>query len=72
MTQVPEWQLRLAHDRAVRDAYVACGNPAPKLPDPVGGLYTVKIRFFDGVKFWASMGKQGHSSATFDECQCRR
>jgi hypothetical protein len=66
----PQWQIRLAHERAVRDALVACGNEAPYKPDPAGGLYHVTPRVFVGAKFWPVMKAAGHDAAEIDKCKC--
>jgi len=67
-----EWQKRLAHERAVRDAYVACGNPKPKQPDPEGGLRYVRPYRFDGKIFYASIESAGHSEGAFEDCKCSK
>jgi hypothetical protein len=70
LLQIP-WQTRLAHDRVVRDALVACGNPVPPELDPPGGLIPVQGKIFKGSVFWAHMEQHRHSSANVLECCCR-
>jgi hypothetical protein len=65
------WQILLAHAKAVRNALIACGNPAPTRPDPHGGLVNVSMRRFNGTIFWKSMEEQGHNASTPDKCKCR-
>lgn len=64
------WEKRLAHDRQARDAFVACGNPAPNKPDPPGGLILVTVRKFDGKIFFAKMAETGHTSSDIQTCAC--
>ena len=66
-----EWQLRLAHERACRDAYVACGNNKPSREDPPGGLLRVSVRKFVGNIFWPFIQERGHTDASFESCKCR-
>lgn len=67
-----QWEKHLAHERAVRDAFVACGNPAPTVPDPEGCVITVIPRIYIGEKFWQSMEKSGHNTVRVWNCQCIR
>lgn len=65
-----DWKIALAHDLAIRNALVACGNPAPKIPDPEGCVIRVECRIFKGKEYWESMNKAGHDSAEIDKCSC--
>lgn len=67
-----DWKIRLTHERDCRDALVACGNPAPKAPDPDGGLFPVEARVFKGDVFFDFIEARGHDNAAFRECKCRR
>lgn len=71
MMDAPEWKKRLEHQRAIRDAYVAMGNPAPDRPDPEGGLIMVPFRRFNGKVFRAFLAKRGHDNSEFEACACR-
>ena len=64
------WEARLAHARAVRDAYVACGNPAPAKSDPPGGLYEVRPLIFKASIFWPALERAGHSHPDPFQCKC--
>ncbi len=64
------WEKRLAHARCVRDALVACGNPAPKQEDPPGGLIEIRCRVFVGAIFTEWLYDHGHSTAAFELCAC--
>lgn len=65
------WQIRLAHDRVVRDALVACGNPAPIKPDPPGGLVQIQAKIFKSKEFWDHMLKHQHTAGSVLDCSCR-
>ena len=67
-----EWQLRLEHEKVVRDALLACGNKkASEEPDGPGYLIPVtEISIFIGKTFWKVMEKNGHNKSRFEECQC--
>lgn len=65
-----DWEKKLAHERAVRDAWVACGNPAPDKPDPPGGLIQVEPRIFNARTAHQAMVKAGHSNLVFETCKC--
>lgn len=66
-----DWKKELEHARAVRNALVACGNPAPSRPDPEGGVVNVQQRKFNGEIFWKSMNEQGHDASLPEKCKCR-
>lgn len=66
------WPAQLAHERVVRDAWVACGNPAPTQPDPPGGLIRVEPRVFNAKTFHAFMVGAGHDNAVFEACRCSK
>lgn len=66
------WKVRLEHDRAVRDAYVACGNKAPEEPDPDGGMFSVQVRRYDGKIVRKVLNDRGHDSVDILNCKCRR
>lgn len=65
-----EWEKRLAHDRAVRDAYIAMGNRKPDRPDPEGGLIWCSARRFDSRIFRPFLAERGHDSGDFKSCRC--
>jgi len=67
---VEKWQLDLAHDRAKRDAFVACGNPAPSRPDPPSGLIEVKATRYVARIFWGVMEAAGHDHSEMQSCKC--
>lgn len=71
MSQRPEWEKRLFHARAVRDCYVAMGNPAPSRPDPEGGLIEVPLRRFNGRIYKSLLAVRGHTSGDYEQCECR-
>lgn len=65
-----DWQKRLAHAKALRDAAVACGNPKPTTPDPEGGLVQVKVLKYNGKIFWNFMKEHNHSDTEYELCSC--
>lgn len=65
------WEKNLKHERDVRDALVACGNPKPTEPDPDGGVIRVPVRIFKGRIFWLLMKDRGHDNSDFNSCMCR-
>lgn len=67
----PEWELRLEHERAIRDALVACGNTPPDRPDPEGGLIPIDGRKFNGAIYWPFLEARGHNNGDFGLCKCR-
>lgn len=66
------WELRLEHERTVRDGFVACGNPkVSDQPDPPGGMIPVKsVHQFRGLIYWTLMEERGHDKGKFEECKC--
>lgn len=70
----PEWKKRLAHEKAKRDADVACGNElSSSEPDPPNSFIPVKnVLKFTASVWWSVMRDLGHSAAAFDDCQCKR
>ena len=66
------WEKRLAHAKVCRDALVACGNPAPKEPDPKGGLMHVICQRFDGKTFFKHLNERGHTDAEYERCLCSK
>ena len=72
MRKREDWEERLNHARACRDALIVCGNKAPEKPDPPGSLRLVQARTFNGRVFFAEIGRLGHDAAQFDLCKCCR
>lgn len=67
-----EWEKRLAHAKADRDALVACGNPAPNRPDPPGGMIPVKALRFSTAIYTNFMRPLGHTTIEYENCLCGR
>jgi len=72
-----EWELRLNHERDVRNAQIESRNEAfgekLEIPeDPSGGLKVIKDlwRRFSGKSFWKKFESLGHSSMEFGQCNC--
>ncbi len=64
------WKIRLHHARAMRDALVACGNPAPASPDRPGSLVQIEARVFNGKIAIPFIESRGHSSWELSKCAC--
>jgi hypothetical protein len=68
------WELNLAHDKAIRDGQaIMNGVPLP-IQDPPGGLKMLKpnqLTKFNGKLFWAHMEGLGHNSTSYQKCSCR-
>lgn len=67
---VDKGTARLAHNKAVRDALIACGNKRPSMPDPPGGYVIVVPKLFDGPVFFNHLKSHLHSAAEFELCRC--
>lgn len=67
------WQLRMAHEKAWRDAAVesGCCTP-PTQPDPPGGLALAGPVMKLCPALYEAFLKRGHTSLSFNECQCHR
>jgi len=64
-----EWEIRLAHEKAVRNSLCEHQNiPIPE--DPEGGLKRIEIRRFNGRTFWPILIEKGHDKALFEDCKC--
>lgn len=69
-----DWEIRLQHEKDVRDALATCNDVDPaSFVDPPGGmqLWRPVTYVYDGKTFHGHLNKTGHSTAAFDTCKCR-
>lgn len=67
-----DWKQRLAHDKADRDALVACGNSAPGRTDPRGGFIPVIGLKYNHRVYTNSIHAQGHTTVNYEQCICSK
>lgn len=65
------WQLRLAHEKVVKDCHIKAGNiPKPKESEPVYGVNFYEVYRFNGAAFFTALNEASHDKAEFKHCKC--
>lgn len=69
-----EWKVRMAHEKATRDALALCNDKDPEsfTKDTEGSLemYCPMPYKFVGNVYWKHMAQHGHTSGQYSKCSC--
>ena len=75
-TKPQDWEVRLAHAKAVRNAIALCNDvPLNSIIDPPGGmteLVPAQKMKFNGTKVKSYLTNNGHDFSSLDKCKCWR
>lgn len=68
------WEIRLQHEKDVRELYIQMGNTRPLGPDPPGGLVDVTLTIFKGreAQDWIKDASHIHDALSFFKCSCSK
>ena len=70
-----KWEYRYLHNRAVRNACLACSDISPPKNEKYGELIPLPMRVkmvYNGKKFWKQMETEGHDFAEYSRCSCHK